>query len=124
MLGGPRQGGGAGLHIRNSQLPGDDQFRTFLRRGPGRVPGSFFIHASPPGHRPGPHPPPVAEVFVVHEGSGSFLAGEDTIEASGGSVVVVPPGEVHGFTASPGSPLRMTCLHLNDRMVTEWVEPG
>ena len=41
-----------------------------------------------------------------------------------GSVVVVPAGEVHGFTASPGGPLRMTCLHLNDRMITEWVERG
>jgi quercetin dioxygenase-like cupin family protein len=46
------------------------------------------------------------------------------MDASGGSVVVVPTGEVHGFTASPGGPLRMTCLHLNDRMITEWVEPG
>ena len=48
---------------------------------------------------------------------------DEVIEASGGSVVVVPSGEVHGFTASPGGPLRMTCLHLNDRMITEWVEP-
>jgi quercetin dioxygenase-like cupin family protein len=38
--------------------------------------------------------------------------------------VVVPAGEVHGFTASPGGPLRMTCLHLNDRMITDWVEPA
>ena len=27
-------------------------------------------------------------------------------------------------TASPGGPLRMTCIHTNDRMITEWVEPG
>jgi len=59
-----------------------------------------------------------------HEGSGSFLAGKDTIEASGGSVVVVPAGEVHGFTASFTGPLRMTCLHLHDRMIPEWVDPG
>jgi quercetin dioxygenase-like cupin family protein len=38
-------------------------------------------------------------VFVLHEGSGSFLAGDETIEASGGSVVVVPAGEIHGFAA-------------------------
>ena len=31
-----------------------------------------------------------AEVLVLHEGSASFLAGEETIEASGGSVVVEP----------------------------------
>ena len=36
---------------------------------------------------------PCAEVFVLQEGSGSFQA---------------------------GGPLRMTCLHLNDRKVTHW----
>jgi mannose-6-phosphate isomerase-like protein (cupin superfamily) len=61
-------------------------------------------------------------VFVLHEGSGSFLAGEQTIQATGGSVVVVPPGELHGFTASGAGPLRMTCIHLNDRMITEWAD--
>jgi quercetin dioxygenase-like cupin family protein len=112
------------LHIQNTELPGSDESRTFLGRDHGGVPVSFFIQASSPGHGPGPHRHPYAEVFVLHEGSGSFLAGEETIEASGGSVVVVPAGEVHGFTASPGGPLRMTCLHLNDRMITEWVEPA
>ena len=112
------------LHIRNSELPGDDVSRTFLGRDHGGVPVSFFIQASPPGHGPGPHRHPYSEVFVLHEGSGSFLAGDETIEASGGSVVVVPAGEIHGFTASPGRPLRMTCLHLNDRMIAEWVPPA
>jgi quercetin dioxygenase-like cupin family protein len=112
------------LHIRNTELPGDDASRTFLGRDHGGVPVSFFIQASPPGHGPGPHRHPYAEVFVLHEGSGSFLAGDETIEASGGSVVVVPAGEVHGFTAAPGGPLRMTCLHLDDHMTTEWVQPA
>ena len=111
------------LHIRNPELPGDDQSRTFLGCDHGGVPVPFFVQASPPGHGPGPHRHPYAEVFVLHEGTGSFLAGDQTIEASGGSVVVVPAGEVHGFTASDGGTLRMTCLHLNDRMVTEWVDP-
>ena len=52
------------------------------------------------------------------------LPGEETIEASGGSVVVVPAGEVHGFTPAPGRPLWITCLHVQDHMTTEWVESG
>jgi quercetin dioxygenase-like cupin family protein len=68
--------------------------------------------------------PPLCGSVRPPEGSGSFLAGQETIEASGGSVVVVPAGEIHGFTASPGGPLRMTCLHLHDRMITEWVQPA
>ena len=103
-----------GLHIRNTDLPGDDGSRTFLGRDHGGVPVSFFVQASPPGHGPGPHTHPYAEVFVLHEGSGSFLAGDRTIEATGGSVVVVPPGELHGFTASGAGRLRMT-LHPRER---------
>jgi quercetin dioxygenase-like cupin family protein len=110
------------LHIRNDELPGNDESRTFLGRDHGGVPVSFFVQASPPGHGPAPHRHPYAEVFVLHEGTGSFLAGEQTIEASGGSVVVVPAGELHGFTATPGATLRMTCLHLADHMETEWVD--
>ncbi|MEV4619897.1 cupin domain-containing protein [Asanoa sp. NPDC049573] len=110
------------LHIQNGELPGNDRSRTFLGRDHGDVPISFFIQASPPGHGPGPHTHPYAEVFVLHEGSGSFLAGDETIEASGGSVVVVPAGELHGFTASSDGPLRMTCIHTNDHMITEWFE--
>ena len=90
----------------------------------GDVPFSVILVHSQPGVGPKLHRHPYAEVFVLHEGSGSFLAGHEIIEASGGSVVVVPAGEIHGFTASPGGPLRMTCIHVNDRMITEWVEPG
>ena len=111
------------LHIKDEELPGSPVSRTFLGRDHEEVPVSFFIQASPPGHGPGPHRHPYAEVFVLHEGSGSFLAGEETIEASAGSVVVVPPGEVHGFTASGDGPLRMTCIHTHHEMITEWVEP-
>jgi quercetin dioxygenase-like cupin family protein len=110
------------LHIQNGELPGNETSRTFLGRDHGDVPISFFIQASPTGHGPGPHTHPYAEVFVLHEGSGSFLAGDETIEASAGSVVVVPAGEVHGFTGSSAGPLRMTCIHTNDHMITEWVE--
>ena len=112
------------IHIHDDELPGSVNSRKFLGRDHGGVPVSFFLQASPRGHGPGPHPHPYAEVFIPHEGSGSFLAGDETIEASGGSVIVVPPGEVHGFTASSDGPLRMTCIHANDEMITKWIEPG
>jgi quercetin dioxygenase-like cupin family protein len=108
------------LHIQDSDLPGNDTSRTFLGRDHGEVPVSFFIQASQRGHGPGPHRHPYAEVFVLHEGSGDFLAGDETISASGGSVVVVPPNELHGFTATSDGPLRMTCIHTNAEMITDW----
>jgi quercetin dioxygenase-like cupin family protein len=111
------------IHILDEELPGSAISRTFLGRDHAGVPVSFFLQASPPGHGPAPHRHPYAEVFVLHEGSGLFLAGDETIEAAGGSVVVVPAGEIHGFTASGDGPLRMTCIHCHAEMVTEWTEP-
>ena len=111
------------LHIRNEELPGSDVSRAFIGRDHGGVPVSFFVQASPPGDGPAPHRHAYDEVFVLHEGTGTFLAGDETIEASGGSVIVVPAGELHGFKGAPGSVLRMTCIHANDHMVAECLEP-
>src|SRR4029453_5383009 len=38
---GPRGGSGMALHLRNSDLPGNDESRTFLGRDHGGVPVSF-----------------------------------------------------------------------------------
>jgi len=37
---------------------------------------------------------------VVQEGSATFTAGDDVIEATGGQVVVVPAGVAHKFVNS------------------------
>ena len=53
---------------------------------------SFIVIDAPPGSGPKLHRPPYEEVFIVQEGSVTFTAGDDIIEASGGQVVVVPAG--------------------------------
>jgi quercetin dioxygenase-like cupin family protein len=53
---------------------------------------SFFISETPPGKGPSLHTHPYAEVFVVQEGELTFTVGEDTVEASGGQIVVTPEG--------------------------------
>ncbi len=40
------------------------------------------------------HRHPYEEVFVVQEGTATFTAGDETIEAKGGQVVVVPAGDI------------------------------
>jgi quercetin dioxygenase-like cupin family protein len=42
----------------------------------------------------------------VQEGSATFTAGEDVIEARGGQVVVVPAGVAHKFVNSTWAPVR------------------
>jgi mannose-6-phosphate isomerase-like protein (cupin superfamily) len=43
------------------------------------------------------------------------------VEVGAGAVVVVPPGEPHGFTASAGGS-RQVNIHASPRFVTEWLE--
>ena len=59
---------------------------------------------------------------MEQEGNATFTAGEETIEVSGGQVVVVPAGVPHKFVNSGTTRLRQVDIHASDRFVTEWLE--
>lgn len=59
---------------------------------------------------------------MVQEGSATFTAGDDVIEATGGQVVVVPAGVAHKFVNSGDVRLRNVDIHASDHFVTEWLE--
>jgi mannose-6-phosphate isomerase-like protein (cupin superfamily) len=48
------------------------------------------------------------EAFYVLEGSVTFLAGEDTVEGTAGSYVLVPRETMHGFRSNGSSRLLIT----------------
>jgi mannose-6-phosphate isomerase-like protein (cupin superfamily) len=79
---------------------------------------SFFVSRVPAGGGPGLHTHPYEETFVIHDGSATFVVGEDTVEAESGLIVVVPPETPHRFTAGPDG-LRSVNIHGNDRMIQE-----
>ncbi len=83
---------------------------------------SFIVVEVPPGGGPRLHRHPYEEVFVVQEGSVTFTAGEEVVEASGGQVVVVPAGVAHKFVNSGAGRLRQVDIHASERFVTEWLE--
>ena len=83
---------------------------------------SFIVIDAPPGSGPKLHRHPYEEVFVVQEGSATFTAGDDIIEASGGQVVVVRAGVAHKFVNSGAGRLRQIDIHASDRFITEWLE--
>ncbi len=83
---------------------------------------SFIVVDAPPGSGPKLHRHPYAEVFVIQEGTATFTAGDDVIEASGGQVVVVPAGVPHRFVNSGVGRLRQIDIHASNRFVTEWLE--
>jgi len=83
---------------------------------------SFIVIDAPPGSGPKLHKHPYEEVFVVQEGTVTFTAGDEVVEASGGQIVVVPAGVPHKFVNSGTGPLRQIDIHPTGRFVTEWLE--
>ena len=83
---------------------------------------SFILVDAPPGSGPKLHRHPYEEVFVVQEGSVTFTAGDEVIEAAGGQAVVVPAGVPHKFVNSGAGRLRQVDIHASERFITEWLE--
>jgi mannose-6-phosphate isomerase-like protein (cupin superfamily) len=110
--------------INRDELPHSGTAHTFEGYHYGDADVSFFLTDAPPGSGPRLHTHPYAEVFVLHEGRATFTAGDATIEATAGQIVVVPAGTPHKFVNSGTGGLRQTSIHANERMVTEWLEEG
>ena len=83
---------------------------------------SIIVVDAPPGSGPRLHRHPYEEVFVIQEGTATFTAGDETIEASAGQVVVVPGGVPHKFVNSGEGRLRQVDIHASGRFITEWLE--
>ena len=59
---------------------------------------------------------------MIQDGTVTFTAGDETIEASGGQVVVVPGGVPHKFVNTGEGRLRQVDIHASDQFITEWLE--
>jgi quercetin dioxygenase-like cupin family protein len=79
---------------------------------------SFFVTNAGEGAGPGPHRHPYEETFVILEGSATFTVDGEAIEATAGTIVVVPAGAVHGFSAGRDG-MRSVNIHGSDRMQQE-----
>jgi mannose-6-phosphate isomerase-like protein (cupin superfamily) len=82
---------------------------------------SFLIIAAPPGSGPQLHSHPYDEVFIVQEGQVTFTVGDETLEATGGQIVIVPAGTPHKFVNSGTGLLRQVDIHLSPRFITNWL---
>ena len=106
--------------IKVDELPGGENASTFNGHEHGAS-GSFFLSHNRPGTGPELHRHPYEEIFIVQEGDVLFTAGDSTIEATAGDIVVVPAGTPHKFV-SRGETHRQVSIHPAARMQTEWLE--
>jgi mannose-6-phosphate isomerase-like protein (cupin superfamily) len=105
-----------------SELPRNGNTYTFEGCRHGDVGLSFLLDETPPGRGPRLHRHPYEEVFVIQEGRAVFTAGDETLEVSGGQIVIVPPDTPHKFVNAGQSPLRLIAIRPSGRMITEWLE--
>src|SRR5215210_390904 len=108
--------------IDKEELPHSETAYTFEGYLYGDTNVSFFLSETPPGRGPELHKHPYAEVFVVQEGDLTFTVGDDTIEVTGGQIVVAPAGVAHKFVNSGTGRARHINIHASRRMTTEWLE--
>jgi mannose-6-phosphate isomerase-like protein (cupin superfamily) len=58
----------------------------------------------------------------MQEGSVTFTAGDEVVEARDGQVVVVPVGLPHRFVNSGTGRLRQIDIHASGRFISEWLD--
>jgi mannose-6-phosphate isomerase-like protein (cupin superfamily) len=108
--------------IDREELPHSDMAYRFEGNLYGNADVSFFLIDSDRGGGPELHTHPYAEVFVIQDGEVTFTAGDETIEAKAGQIVVVPAGLPHKYVNSGAGRSRHIDIHTSGRMITTWLE--
>lgn len=82
----------------------------------GDVPVSFFWTDAPVGVGPRLHQHPYPEVFVVQDGKVAFTVDGETLETSGGEIVIAPPDRPHRFVHHGPGPAHHVDIHPRGRV--------
>ena len=97
-------------------LPNAEASHCFEGQDYGGIPLSFFWTDAPAGTGPPLHQHTYPEIFVVQEGGVEFTVGSDTIEASGGQIIIAPAGLPHTFLGSGAGLSRHIDIHPTSRI--------
>jgi mannose-6-phosphate isomerase-like protein (cupin superfamily) len=108
--------------IRQDELPFSVIARELVGADHGGLGLCILFVDAPPGAGPRLHRHPYEEVFIVQEGEGLFVAGEEERRAGAGDVVVVPADTAHRFVNCGEGPLRQIDIHVSTSFATEWLE--
>lgn len=83
----------------------------------------IFVDAEP-GRGPSLHTHPYDELLIILEGEATLDDGTETRVARAGDVVLIPPGQPHGFVSSGDSRLRQIDIHVSPSFSTDWLTKG
>jgi quercetin dioxygenase-like cupin family protein len=110
--------------IKRDELPASSFSHELVGDDFGGVPACVIFVDAEPGRRVRLHQHPYAELFILLEGEATFEDGAAKRVARPGEVVIVPPGQAHGFANTGTGNLRQIDVHLSPRFVTDWLEPS
>ena len=82
---------------------------------------TFLIVDAPRRRGPALHKHPYEEIFIVQEGQGTFVVGEEELVVGAGEIAIVPPDTPHKFVNSGDGPLRQVDIHVSPSFSTEWL---
>jgi mannose-6-phosphate isomerase-like protein (cupin superfamily) len=108
--------------LREEHLPRDGTAHDLIGEQHGDVGVSVIFTHAPPGRGPSLHTHPYAELLILLEGQARVFDGENERDITPGDIVIIEPGEPHGFTNTGETPLRQIDIHASPRFVTEWLE--
>ena len=83
---------------------------------------SFILVDMQPGKGVRLHKHPYQEIFIIQEGTATYVVGTTTLEARAGQIIIVPADTPHKFVNSGEGKLRQVDIHLSQRFITEWLE--
>jgi quercetin dioxygenase-like cupin family protein len=106
--------------LKVADLPFSNIAHEFVGADHGGVGVCVIIVEAAPGRGPSLHTHPYEEILVVLEGEATLLP-EDGRVARAGDVVIVRPGEPHGFVNSGEGRLKQIDIHVSPGFSTEWL---
>jgi len=80
---------------------------------------SVYLVNAAPGAGPVLHRHPYSETWIMRGGRATFVAGEATLEAGPGDILVVGPETPHKFTSLGPDRLDLICIHDSPTFIQE-----
>lgn len=110
--------------LKQNELPWSAIAHEFVGADHGGVGICVIFVDAEPGRGPSLHTHPYHELLILLEGQATLDDGERKLEVHAGDLVVIPPGQPHGFVNSGEDRLRQIDIHLSPSFSTEWLAKG
>ena len=107
--------------IRQDELPWSAIAHEFVGEDHDGVGLCILFVDAAPGQGPGLHKHFYDAVFIVQEGRGMFILGEEEVEVGAGEIVVARADTPHRFVNTGDGHLRQVDIHVSASFATEWL---